>query len=79
MRSRVFPFCSRFLARDSTLSHCFGTRAHARQAGEKVKQWIFHSMLTDLTLLQSAAKYEAPDVAKALLEHGVSARLRRSG
>ena len=33
---------------------------------------IFRSMLTDLTPLQSAAKYEAPGVALALLDHGVS-------
>ena len=42
------------------------------QNGETVKNMIFESMLVDLNPLQSAAKYEAPDVAKALLDHGVS-------
>ena len=32
---------------------------------------IFEAMMPDLNPLQSAAKYEAPDVAKALLDHGV--------
>eukprot|EP00750_Incisomonas_marina_P029907 INCI7241.6.p2 GENE.INCI7241.6~~INCI7241.6.p2 ORF type:complete len:206 (+),score=44.98 INCI7241.6:267-884(+) len=40
------------------------------ETGEQVKQMIFNSLLTDLTPLQSAAKYEAPDVARALLDHG---------
>jgi hypothetical protein len=52
-------------------------RASAHQAGEKVKQMIFDSLLVDLTPLQSAAKFEAPDVARALLEHGVSATGRQ--
>lgn len=36
-----------------------------------VKNMIFESLLVDLNPLQSAAKYEAAEVAKALLDHEV--------
>jgi ankyrin repeat protein len=39
------------------------------ESGLVVKNMIFESLLVDLNPLQSAAKYEAAEVAKALLDH----------